>query len=266
MYAFNPDNPDRGLPLQRLSDVVRDYMNEYSVPLQVAVMKVHERLASMPDLRLYLDRPGKWGEPIASTHPWRTGHPGEAGYFKPLGKSAGYTRPAAVGTITVGPSVWVNPKPAIAELIGVPGALALMLETWGPAQDEAVALDGGDLAGLAMLASDAAELFGFRSAAVASPAPTAAAQTLHQVWPAPLQTTGPAPVQASVRAPTGPAHHPATRKEWTEADKAEMRADRHERGMTDTTIGKKWDISRQRVTQLIGSKTDERRRKGQRQA
>jgi hypothetical protein len=257
MFARNPDDPARGLPLKRLADVVRDYMAEYQVPLQVAVSQVHERLTCMPGLQLYLDRPGDWADPITSQKLWRDGKPGRAGYFEPLKRPA-YVHLSAPITVTVGPSRWIPPDPAVEELRGIPGALALLLDRWGQAHDAAVALEGDELAGLAMLASDAAALLGHD--AEGEPRPVQAsgrddALLLLQVWPSASAAIPPAGPTTAAKPP--PSLWKDERGCWTDAAKDAMRAARRS-GQTDRQIADTFGTTRTTIIRLIGARKDTR--------
>lgn len=171
LLAENPNDPDKPLRLARLADVVRHC--EADMPLRVAIERVLQRLDTLKGLPLYELKPGCWADPITETLPvWRPGRAGQAARSEPI-------RPNSFGAT----SEWmaelrpshnfrmderfraIPAVPPVIELRGLSDALPWLRSCWDKITDPA-ALDAWKgkpqrQGRLAILATDAAELFGY---------------------------------------------------------------------------------------------------------
>ncbi|MEY4751363.1 MAG: hypothetical protein RIQ60_3577 [Pseudomonadota bacterium] len=238
----------QAVPLAWLPDVVTHCTE--TRPGRVALQHLSTALMGRPGLALFELQRDAWAWPVTEEKVWRearTASPEHWAWVDNRWNPDGSMRRAVLRELDSGFGRRLIPAvTAQTELQGVPGALALMAELTESGQP-VVGLLRQPVFRLAILASDAAELFGYGAAPVASPAPKV---PLRLVSVAADDIASPAddspPAAASAWKDEKGQWLPSTVDDWRKLRAA---------GMTDAKIAQRYGVTRGVITGKLKSKT-----------
>lgn len=223
------ETPDaEGIPLVWLPDVVAHCQK--TRPSRPALRYVVQQLQGKSNLKLFRLVKGDWAEPVSNDTVLREARPHQPehdGLFdNRVNPDGSMKRSVSMGREPETIRRHVPEQKAVSEIRGISGVLSWLSDELGPTA--ATRLYEFPCGRVALLASDAAELFGFGVEPPARPAPVV--QLVSPPCPDPA-----------------PKVHPDA---WTDEELEAMRANRAT--MSDGAIGEKYGITRQRVGQLLG--------------
>lgn len=174
----------QSLPLAWLPDVLRHCAK--TLPDKVAAQLIAQKLKARNGLALFELQPGDWARRVTDERIWIAGKPAHAAGFV-YGRSNGRQQiPVrwAVSSETTRSRTWRDATPERPEVRGPAGAVSLMVERAliGNPVDQLIR---NPVFRLAILATDAAELFGYLASGAEQARPVAPVMRLVRLGPAP---------------------------------------------------------------------------------